>query len=495
MRFAGRLLGLPALLLGLLGATGPTLPLHQFVAHMRAAAGEPYKYHLVATAHERVEGVDVTLRTDYFGLAFSTRVCQGTLCTGTFFDGHKFFAINLNGTALPDSSNNERFIRGLRTINSGIYLSPEFEHGGGSLIDLGIVQYSGRTFRAVGVNAVDAQPLTMYVDPSSYLVTYVRNWDGAQLFENRDFRRVGALLLPFALYQDGNPYQRYDTREIDGGPFSPPRGLAMQLNGAPLPLTMLTDSNSPVIPCTLNGIGTRCLIDTGNSGFSISLELAEKLRLPSVGAFEVRGLGHYATEVVRAGPLQVGTAFYPQANYIVLHDIHRYGYDVVLGADALASLPVTIDYSNRSVTFGEARWPDGATQVPISFSNFVPILPVHLGDTVATLALDTGDESTINLAYEFYREHPQIFSATEARSVSGVGGSSEELIGEIPSVRVGAFSVESQRIGTTRSLRATAQGHLGAGFLEHFRVMLDYAHARILLQPRAGDPAVLPATP
>ncbi len=67
----------------------------------------------------------------------------------------------------------------------------------------------------------------------------------------------------------------------------------------------------------------------------MSAELASRLGAPVVGTYHVRGLGGYTTQVVRAGPLRVGNATYPEAYYAVFNDLRRYGYDVVLGADAL----------------------------------------------------------------------------------------------------------------------------------------------------------------
>ena len=111
--------------------------------------------------------------------------------------------------------------------------------------------------------------------------------------------------------------------------------------------------------------------------------------------------------------------------------------------------------------------------------NFVPVLIVRLGKLGTQLALDTGDESNINLSYEFYEEHQELFSATEQRKVSGVGGTSVELMGTIPEVRVGDLLLDHQRIGTTPALRGIAFGHLGAAFLSHFNVVIDYAGERV----------------
>ncbi|MBV9333470.1 MAG: hypothetical protein JO146_05650 [Candidatus Eremiobacteraeota bacterium] len=216
----------------------------------------------------------------------------------------------------------------------------------------------------------------------------------------------------------------------------------------------------------------------------MSSELASQLGAPVVGNYLVRGLGGYQTQVVRTGPLRIGTATYPEAYYLVLNDLRRYGYDVVLGADVLAGTNVELDAGAHAIRFGA---PIARTRitVPVAFENFIPVIDVSLGTVQASLAVDTGDESNINLAYEFYAKHPGLFSVTQRRSVSGIGGSSVELIGEIPQIRIGDYRSGPQRIGATQSLAATAYGHLGAAFLQQFIVQLDYAAAQLRLTPRS----------
>jgi len=488
MGFAGRLLALLTLAVFWLGATS-TVPLHDFVQRMRSASGEPYRYHVVSTSRERGDDVTIT-RTDLFGLSFLTRLCKNSVCTGTYFDGYRLYAVNLNDTALPNSGATERFVRATRTVNSGAFLGPDFERKGGALVDLGMVSEDRHAYRAIGVTANDTAPVVVWVDPTSYLVVAVRDWQGHVLFVDGDYRRVGPLMLPFTIYQNGAVSQRYESRGILRAPFEAPHGLPPRFPKIAAVLPMAAGGDTPIIPCSIGGATVRCLLDTGNSGLSVSLEFAEQQHLMPVGEYEVRGLGRYATEVVRAGPLAVGGVTYPVGNYVVLHDIHRFGYDAILGADVLAHATVAIDYGQRTVQFNEGAANQATSVVPLSFFNFVPVVPVRLGTTLAALAVDTGDESTINLSYDYYNQHPTLFSATATQTVSGVGGTGEELIGEIAQVQVGDFRVESQQIGATKSLHATAQGHLGGGFLSHFRIILEYARERLGLSPRTGDAAV-----
>jgi len=488
MGFAGRLLALSLFAVFLVGANSP-MPLRDFVQHMRSASGLPYHYHIVSVSREHADDVAIT-RTDLFGLSFLTRVCKNAVCTGTYFDGYRLYAVNLNDTALPNSGATERFIRATRMVNSGTFLAPEFERKGGELLDFGTITEGKNAYRSIGITAKETAPVIVWVDPATYLVFAVRDWEGHTLFVDNDYRRVGPLVLPFTIYQNGTVSQRYESRGVVRAPFETPHGLAPRFPKTPADIPMLDSGDTPVIPCAIGNVTLRCLVDTGNSGLSVSLEFAEQQHLPIVGEYEVRGLGRYATEVVRAGPLNVGGVIFPNANYVVLHDIHHFHYDAILGADVLARSTVAIDYGARSVEFTEGSASQSGSTVPLAFFNFVPVVPVRLGSTLAALAVDTGDESTINLSYDYYSQHPQLFSATATQTVSGVGGSGEELIGEIAQVQLGDFRVEAQQIGATKSLHATAQGHLGGGFLSHFRVILEYARERLGLSPRSGDPAV-----
>ena len=228
----------------------------------------------------------------------------------------------------------------------------------------------------------------------------------------------------------------------------------------------------------------------------MSLELAERLGIEPSAALDVQGLQRYVTGVAQGPALAVGIVHLPPARYAVLVDMHRYGYDLVLGADFFAHLKATIDYGRREVELAPPD-PSADDGIPVTFQNFIPVLPVKLGEADAVLALDTGDESSINLGYPYYQAHPDLFAVTGKAEVGGVGGTSEELTGHLSTVRIGNFVVARPAIGATKNLLPTAQGHVGSGFLMHFTVELDYGRAQVALTPRPGDRDVtaLPAAP
>lgn len=471
-----------ALLLAVLGTTAGAArhdDLSGLFAQMRARSGPVWRTHLISVSHI-ANGNDMSeVHSESLGLRFSTYECAATLCAGSYFDGERVYSININGTALPSSATPDTFLRGERTIASLAFLARDFS---GNIEDTGWETMNGERFRTFSVASGDGTPMHVYVDAATALVRYMRGDDGT-VIEYLDYRRVdGHLLLPFLVLRNGSVLERYDSRGRTSDEFTPPRGLVARFDGAPLPVKTDPSRAIPVFPCSIGTVTTNCLLDSGNSGLSISAELAQSLHAPEVGAFVVRGLGNYETRVVRAGVLRVGNASFPPANYVVLRDIHRYGYDVVLGADVLASTTVRLDPVHHTLLLNAAV-PANGTKIPLIFQNFVPVVMVRLGTLGTQLALDTGDESNINLAYEFYREHPGLFDATEQRSVSGIGGTSVELIGTIPEVRIGDLSMAQQRIGATQTLRGTAFGHLGAGFLSHFDVVIDYAAQEVHFEP------------
>jgi hypothetical protein len=373
----------------------------------------------------------------------------------------------------------------LRILGTLAFLSPDFTERGGRIDDGGSVTFEGKHCRRIFVSDTIATPMAVFVDPASGLVQGARDVNGDGTYSMRDYHRVGEYTLPFEIDENGSPVVRYITRKIVSDALDPPHGLTPIITARPAGMPLDPYSTTPAGTCKIAGQSVRCLIDSGNSALSMSEELANRLNLDPIGMIAISGLGHYATGVVRAGPLQMGNVQFGDANYVVLSDIHQYGYDLVIGADVLASMPITIDLAKHALFFGsDDTAGTQSTQVPIAFQNFVPVINVTLGALPTDLAVDTGDQSNINLGFQYYEQHPNLFHPTKTLIVSGVGTHSEEMIGQIGSVRIGGLTAENQEIGTTKALKGTADGHLGAGFLSKYRFTLDYAHGLLKLLPK-----------
>jgi hypothetical protein len=467
-------------------------PLSLFLAKMRARSGPVWSAHILSATGLPKDSAGAIVRNDTRGLRSITQRCEGALCDGTYFDGTRLYAVDINGTALPHPPGiDAALLRSERIVSSLAFLAPGFRERRGTIRDEGSTLVRGQPYRVLQVSDNGAIPMTLFVDPTTGTLRYARDASGNTTFTYLDYRPVGAYRLPFLILRDDAVLERYQERRIVSTPFAPPHGPALSFDHRPVTLATDPQESIPVFACSLAGIATHCLLDSGNSGLSMSLQLAERLNAPAIGAFRIQGLGAYATEVVRGGILRAGGLTLQSADYVVLHDIHRYGYDVVLGCDMFATTPIDIDGAKHRVTFG-AQPPVGATAIPLTFSHFVPTVRVELGATPATLTLDTGDESTINLAYDFYAQHPSLFAVKELRPVSGVGGESVEMTGTIPDIRLGSLAVSNQTIGATQHLQGTPYGHLGAGFLQEFNTLIDYPSSTLYLDPSTATPSPAP---
>jgi hypothetical protein len=464
----------------------PSVPLAQLLKHMRSVNGGLWNAHISSTSPHLVDGTPAIMDTEAQGLQYVVTQCSGRACLGTYFDGERLYAVNINGTALPRSAGAEPYLRALRIIGTLQFLSPAFTSSGGRIDDGGWVTFQGKRCRRIYVSETLASPMIVFVDPQNGLVAGAADVNGDDTYAMHDYRRVGEFMLPFVIERDGAPLEHYISRKIDAAPLETPHGLTPTVSAKPAGMTLDPDSTTPIGDCSIGGQNVRCLIDTGNSALSMSVELSEQLHLDPIGMMQISGLGNYATGVVRAGPLKLGNVTFGDANYVLLSDIHRFGYDLVIGADVLASMPITIDYAKHALYFGgDTQADQQGTTVPLAFQNFVPVVNVTLGELPTALAVDTGDQSNINLAFQYYQQHPSLFQVTKTEEVTGVGGHSTELIGQIGSVRVGTLTAENQQIGTTKTLKGTANGHLGAGFLSKYRVTLDYAHQLLHLLPKS----------
>ncbi|HZV76621.1 MAG TPA: retropepsin-like aspartic protease [Candidatus Babeliales bacterium] len=483
MGFAVRAGLLCAVVLGTLGANRNDTDVVRLLQRMRDAAGPVWQAHIVSVSRLTLGGEQQVVSSDAAGLRITVRHCIGELCSGSYFDGDHLYEVNMNDTTVPESLEPEPFLRSLRLVASMQFLTPSFLQHGGRVGGAGDAAFGGKLYRTIAIGDVNSVPLRLYVDPQTALIRLARELGGSETFEYRNYRRVNGFMLPFEVLHDGQPFERYDDRAAVSSPFAPPRGLLPSLKGPPEPIAIDPSAVTPIVDCSVAGVALRCLVDTGNSGLSMSSELASRLGATVVGSYQVLGLGGYSTQVVRAGPLRIGNATYPEAYYAVLSDLRRYGYDVVLGADVLAATGVEIDQRANEIRFGTPLT-HSRIAVPLSFENFVPVVNVQLGAVPASLAVDTGDESNINLAYDFYSKHSDLFNVTQQRPVGGIGGNSIELLGQIPQVTIGDYRTGPQRIGATQTLRATAFGHLGAAFLQQFVVQIDYAAAQLRLVPR-----------
>jgi hypothetical protein len=479
MRFAvpSSTVSFPALVFALAAVLVPAAPrpataadslLEALLAKSRAASGAPYRYHVISKSREDEDGHTYEVTTETEGLKYLARKCVRNLCTsGFYFDGERSFNTNFNDTALPLSARVDGLQLTLRAIASYAFTAPDFRAKGGTVEARDSILRDGKQFGRIAVAPRLGALLEAVIDPDTGLVVGVISDERRLAFEFRDQRKVGdRITLPYAVYLNGAPIEKFDDRSIDPAPLAAPAGIVPQIAGGAAAIAM-TRGDAPIVPCSIGGRSATCLFDTGNSGLAIGSELAGKLGLvPQTGGV-IGAAGSAIAGVAKAPALSVGGATFPPAQYVVIAGLRTAGYDIVLGADAFANARISLDFERKVVTVAGAGGPvaGGST---LSFENFVPTLAVALGGVPADLSLDTGDASAVELAADWAAAHPN-------------------AAGDSVTVRLGADDVSHVHVVATKRLGAPDRGVIGSGLLQHFVTTFDYAHARIGLVPQPRD--------
>ena len=105
--------------------------------------------------------------------------------------------------------------------------------------------------------------------------------------------------------------------------------------------------------------------------------------------------------------------------------------------------------------------------------------------------IDSGATTAIWLTKAFSEAHPEFLSipeTIEVRNVVAVGGALSTRLGRLPAVRLGGFVVANpcaQFSQNSSGIFATAglAGTIGAQMLRRFKVVLDYPHMEMILEP------------
>jgi len=174
--------------------------------------------------------------------------------------------------------------------------------------------------------------------------------------------------------------------------------------------------------------------------------------------------------------------------------------DGFLGSNIIRNYVVEIDYANQVL-----RLLDPATysyagpgqRLPLQFIwDNIPSVRAEVvaqdGTAITGIFLiDSGATTAIWLTKAFSEAHPEFLSipeTIEVRNVVAVGGALSTQLGRLPAVRLGGFVVanpSAQFSQNSSGIFATAglAGTIGAQMLRRFKVVLDYPHMEMILEP------------
>lgn len=252
------------------------------------------------------------------------------------------------------------------------------------------------------------------------------------------------------------------------------------------------------------------ILDSGAQPTIIDANVAAALGLKVREAGSVTGAGTHSLRQGKAqgvslrvgdvalGPMEVRVS---EIDSLLAPSQGR-GAPGIIGSRFFMEHVVEIDFGASLVTVHaprDWRYEGDGIVLPLTLDNGVPMIPgqmnAHDGAVIAMrLLADLGAKSTLLVAEPFIEEHRLMkrFPKTVTSPLgAGVGGATRYAFTRVPRIALGSGGavlptdsiVAGLSVGGT--LRSTSyDALLGADFLRRYRVIFDYAHHQLILEPR-----------
>lgn len=177
----------------------------------------------------------------------------------------------------------------------------------------------------------------------------------------------------------------------------------------------------------------------------------------------------------------------------------------VLGFDFISQFVVEIDYPSRTITLHDKaayRYGGHGDVLPITFNaaGHPQVAAQVIDDGRApidgTFVIDIGSGAALILNTPFVAREKLLDSGRPTvrwLEGQGFGGGIDGSVGRITGLKLGKALIDNpvtvfSRAASGPFASTDAQGNIGAAILEKFRIFLDYAHERIVLEPNASFP-------
>lgn len=334
--------------------------------------------------------------------------------------------------------------------------------------------------------------------------------DGKTLtIDYRDFRRVGAVTLPFEESlrdaKDGSDEEtlRVSTivlnRPAAGMDFSLPQPAVMQGFSAGRPAVTV-----PFEPCeahicvmlTLNGQGPfKFILDTGARNV-ISDKLYRRLRLPAQGVAVLSGLGQQTERGVLTTVQQVGMAglTLERQAFFTSPTLDNLPIDGTIGYEWLWLTPTQIDYAARQLTFHDPDrfvYRGAAVATPLSFHDKTPQIEAVLDGLRGKFTIDTGSDFSLTMSKPFVDRYGLVEkyrAGEQVQTAHVIGGTTEVLktrgkLFEMGGVHIADPTLELSTQGGGALNSPTLAGNISNGILRQLSILFDYQGGKVYIEP------------
>ena len=255
-----------------------------------------------------------------------------------------------------------------------------------------------------------------------------------------------------------------------------------------------------VVNVKVNGKGPYLfLLDTGASSSLIDSGLAAELGIKAAAPHKFKGgNGKIATagtahlETVEMGEMRLEHLpcfIAPMPAGISIRGL--------LGYDVFDRYVVTVDYSQKSVTFsapGTFHYSGSGFAVPLEFDSGGgrPVIARDMDGIPARFVIDTGDDGALNLYGAFVTANHlmnKYASHLRKEGIETMTGLETSALTIIPALTLGANAlkqVPTKLIAPTDTTLGEQDGDIGGEILCKFTVTFDYTHRRAYFAPNAN---------
>jgi hypothetical protein len=173
--------------------------------------------------------------------------------------------------------------------------------------------------------------------------------------------------------------------------------------------------------------------------------------------------------------------------------------DGILGEGFFRRFVVEIDVAKQRLRLFEPKtfeYNGPGEILPISFKKDTPIIDATItaqgrAPIVGRFEIDTGCDGDLCIGHEFVAANHLVDENDAGKSDTrrGVGGGAEIRTGTLSELRMGKLVVKkpSANFFLEGSPAGESQaGHIGLGVLERYKMIFDYSHLRIILEPYAA---------
>lgn len=398
-------------------------------------------------------------------------------------------------------------------LDRGSYMIPSKFDGVIKLLDED-VEIEGKSCYQVVIAPTGGTEATVAISKETYLIQRVKLiTDMATVYAYpSDYRKVGDIMVAHqstevtdaGIVAGVNRVQSVEfNANIDDSTFALiEKQDASPIGAAEVVVPFELYRNHIYFDADVPGHGTmRFIFDSGAGGTALNSDLVERLKLEHLGQVEARGVGGAdVSEVYQLDSLHIGGLSLSELPVYAmdLSPLQAAGtkrIDGIVGYDLLSRFAITVNYEDsvfiihRDSKVDRSGW---GSECRLNLDFRLPYIDARVNDSIiGRFRLDTGSGATVDFNSPFVERNKLLAedrSQYHQVTAFGIGGGSSGLIGELPSLELCEYRIDSVLVNYSTSesgIFAGAQtaGNIGAGVLKRFIVTFDYLTESIYFKP------------